>query len=221
VEATAGQDRVWIFHNEMSINPGVSQIYSLLLSSCQSFLFIRMHPPVPLSLPMIPKLPYALRQLPPAIMHSSGSQEWIILPQYPAGASQCSGSWWFRSSCDYAWVLSVNWLTIFMQYELLLKSPADLHNSLSYFNISLFYKSNIVASQMCLHNCRCFLEHLRMLLMSFRAIWFPTERSRSNWKYLEALVRFTRVSGRFGWGYRTDLHFAKEGIPATKTLLNK
>jgi len=30
----------------------------------------------------------------------------------------------------------------------------------------------------------------------------------SIWKYLEALARATRVSGRFALGFRTDLHFA-------------
>jgi len=53
--------------------------------------------------------------------------------------------------------------------QLLSKSPADLRRGLKYFNRSLPYMSNLVASQMHLRNCRYFQENLRMLLQSLRA----------------------------------------------------
>jgi len=59
-----------------------------------------------------------------------------------------------------------------------------------------------------LHNCRCFQGHLRMLLQSLRAHCKAPGGAGSIWKYLKALVRATRVSGRFACGFRTDLHFA-------------
>jgi len=59
-----------------------------------------------------------------------------------------------------------------------------------------------------LHNCRCFQEHLRMLLQSLRALCEAPGGPGSIWKYLEALVRATGESGRFACGLRTDLHFA-------------
>jgi len=59
-----------------------------------------------------------------------------------------------------------------------------------------------------LHNCRCFQEHLRMLLQSLRALCLAPGGSGSIWKYLEALVRLSGVSGRIACGFRTDLHFA-------------
>jgi hypothetical protein len=47
-----------------------------------------------------------------------------------------------------------------------------------------------------------------MLLQSLRALCKPRGGAGSIWKYLEALVRATGVSGRFAYGFRTDLHFA-------------
>jgi len=47
-----------------------------------------------------------------------------------------------------------------------------------------------------------------MLLQSLRALCKAPGGSGSIWKYLEALVRATGVSGRFACGFRTDLHFA-------------
>jgi len=52
------------------------------------------------------------------------------------------------------------------------KSPADLRRGLTCSKIWLFYKSNLVASRMPLHTCRCFQEHLRMLLHSLRVLCF-------------------------------------------------
>jgi len=59
-----------------------------------------------------------------------------------------------------------------------------------------------------LHNCWCFQKHLWMLLQSLRALCFAPGRPSSIWKYFEALVRSTGVSGRFGCGFRSNLHFA-------------
>jgi hypothetical protein len=50
-----------------------------------------------------------------------------------------------------------------------------------------------------------------MLLQSLRALCKVPGRARSIWKYLEALVRATGVTGRFAYGFRTDLHFADVG----------
>jgi len=47
--------------------------------------------------------------------------------------------------------------------QLLSKSPADLHRGLRSSKIWLLFKSNLVASWMHLHNCRCFQEHLKIL----------------------------------------------------------
>ena len=59
-----------------------------------------------------------------------------------------------------------------------------------------------------LHHCRCFQEHVRMLLQSLRALCKAPGGAGSIWKYLEALARATGVSGRFAYGFRTELHFA-------------
>jgi len=59
-----------------------------------------------------------------------------------------------------------------------------------------------------LHNCICFQEHLRMLWHSLRARCLAPGGPWSIWKYWEALVRSTGVSGRFACGFWTDLHFA-------------
>ena len=80
--------------------------------------------------------------------------------------------------------------------------------SLSCSKIWLSYKSNLVASWMHLHNCRCFQEHLRMLLQSLRALCSAPGGPGSIWNHFGAPVRSTGVSGRFACGFRTDLHFA-------------
>jgi len=49
-----------------------------------------------------------------------------------------------------------------------------------------------------------------MLLQSLRALCKAAGGPGSIWKYLEVLVRATRVSGRFACGFRTDLPFADE-----------
>jgi len=47
-----------------------------------------------------------------------------------------------------------------------------------------------------------------MLLQSLSALCKAPGGSGSIWEYLEAVVRATRVSGRFGYSFRTELHFA-------------
>jgi len=47
-----------------------------------------------------------------------------------------------------------------------------------------------------------------MLLQSLRALCLAPEGSGSIWKYLVALVRSLRVSGRIACGLQTELHFA-------------
>jgi len=92
--------------------------------------------------------------------------------------------------------------------QLLSKSPADLRRGLRSSNIWLFYKSNLGASWLHLHNCRCFQKHLRMPLQSLRVLCLAPGGSGRIWKYLEALVRSPGVSGRIVYCFRTDLHFA-------------
>jgi len=66
----------------------------------------------------------------------------------------------------------------------------------------------LVASWMHLHHFRCFEEHMRMLLQSLRALCKAPGGAQSIREYLEAVVRATRVSGRFAYGFQTELHFA-------------
>jgi len=47
-----------------------------------------------------------------------------------------------------------------------------------------------------------------MLLQSLRALCNAPGGAGSIWKYLEALVRATGVSGRFAYRFRSELHFA-------------
>jgi len=105
--------------------------------------------------------------------------------------------------------------------QLLSKSPAELGWGLSFPpglpqacadisaapNVTILIV-NFVASWMHLHNCRCFQDHLRMLLQIPGAHCKAPGRPGSIWKYVEALVRAAGVSGRFACGFRTELHFA-------------
>jgi len=54
--------------------------------------------------------------------------------------------------------------------RLLSKSPANLRRGLRRSKIRLFYNSHLAAFWMHFHNCRCFQEHLRMLLQSLGAL---------------------------------------------------
>jgi hypothetical protein len=65
-----------------------------------------------------------------------------------------------------------------------------------------------------LHHCRCFEEHLRLLLQSLRAPCLAPGGSGRIWKYLEALARSLGVSGRIVWCFRTKLHFGDVGFPS-------
>jgi len=47
-----------------------------------------------------------------------------------------------------------------------------------------------------------------MLLQSLRALCEAPRGPGCIWKYLEAILRATGVSGRFACGFCTDLHFA-------------
>jgi len=47
-----------------------------------------------------------------------------------------------------------------------------------------------------------------MLLQNLRALSKAPGGAGSIWKYFEALARATGVSGRFVYGFRTELHFA-------------
>jgi len=47
-----------------------------------------------------------------------------------------------------------------------------------------------------------------MLLQSLRALCLAPGGPGSNWKYLEELVRSTRVFGGLVCGFQIDLHFA-------------
>jgi hypothetical protein len=65
-----------------------------------------------------------------------------------------------------------------------------------------------------------------MLLQSLRALCFAPGGPGSIWNYLGAPVTSTGVSGRFGCGFRTDLHFADEswvdavlGVCCTRCML--
>jgi hypothetical protein len=49
-----------------------------------------------------------------------------------------------------------------------------------------------------------------MLLQSLRALCNAPGGAGSIWKYFEALVRAAGVSGRFAYGFQTDLHFADD-----------
>jgi len=46
-----------------------------------------------------------------------------------------------------------------------------------------------------------------MLLQSLRVLCKAPGGAGRIWKYLEALVRPSGVSGRFAFGFRTELHF--------------
>jgi hypothetical protein len=97
------------------------------------------------------------------------------------------------------------------RFQLVQKSPADLHRGPSCSTIWLLYKSNIGASLTHLKNCRCSQEHHRMLMLSLRALWLAAAGPGSIWKYLKLLVKSSRVSGRFAWGLQMNLHLAYSG----------
>jgi len=129
---------------------------------------------------------------------------------------------WCRKSCDSNKNKSDKWNALFIWNPkthccentvlCFLQNCAVVSScsqSLSYSNIRLSYKSNLVASWMHLHNCRCFQEHLRMYIQSLRAHCLVPGGRGSIWNHLGAPVRSTRGSGRFVCGFWTDWHFAE------------
>jgi len=85
------------------------------------------------------------------------------------------------------------------------RRPAQRSQHLQYLTILIV---NLVASWMCLHHYRHFQDHVIILLQSPRALCNAPGGAERMWKYLEALVRATGVSGRFAYGFWTELHFA-------------
>jgi hypothetical protein len=67
------------------------------------------------------------------------------------------------------------------------------------------------------HNCRCFQQHLWMLLQCLRALCFAPGGVGSIWKYSKALVRATGVSQRCAYRFRTDLHLPDEIAVSVKS----
>ena len=94
------------------------------------------------------------------------------------------------------------------RFQLLSKSPPDLCRHPSCSKVCLSYKSNLGVFWMHLHNCKCYQEHLRMLLLSLSALCLAPGGPGSIRRQVEALVRSTSVSGRFVCGFWTELHFA-------------
>jgi hypothetical protein len=57
-----------------------------------------------------------------------------------------------------------------------------------------------------------------MLLQSLRTLYLAPGGPGSIWKYLEALVRATGVSGRFACCFWTDVHFADVTAATVKSV---
>jgi len=57
-----------------------------------------------------------------------------------------------------------------------------------------------------------------MLLQSMKVLCKAAGGAGSIWKYLEAMVRATGVSGRFACGFRTNLHYTDVGNQGTTRL---
>jgi len=94
--------------------------------------------------------------------------------------------------------------------QLLSKSPTDLNRGHICYRILQSSKSNIGVFWMHLYHCRSFQEDLRLLMHRLRAQCFAPESPGSIRKYREAQVRSTSVSGRFAYGFRTNLNLAVE-----------
>ena len=98
--------------------------------------------------------------------------------------------------------------------QLLSKSPTVMGRCCSCSIISLSYKSYIVLSWIHIHNCRCFQEHLRMLLESLGALYFTAGGPGSICNYMGALEMLTRVPARSGCGFQTNLQLA-DALPSS------
>jgi hypothetical protein len=75
------------------------------------------------------------------------------------------------------------------------QSPTDLDRGLSYSTIRLFYKLNIVASWIYLHNHRYFQRYMRELFQHFNALCVAHGGSGSISNHLGAQVRLAGMSG--------------------------
>jgi hypothetical protein len=63
---------------------------------------------------------------------------------------------------------------------------------------------------MYIHTCRCFQEHLRMLLQNLKAYCTAPGEARKIMKNSEALVRDNGVSGRFAYIVQTIFNVADD-----------
>jgi len=66
-------------------------------------------------------------------------------------------------------------------------------------------------------NCKCFEEHLRILLQSLKALCLAPWGLERISKYIEAQVTSTGVSGRLACRLQTDLRFADAPKPQINT----
>jgi len=112
----------------------------------------------------------------------------------------------------------VSWRTL-EWFQLLAKSPTDLHRRHSGSKIRLFYEPNIVESRMHLHNSRYFRDYLRMHLQSQWGLCVAPGGPGSIGNYFDALVRSTGVSGRLVYCSQINLHFADLGLVRQYMLL--
>jgi hypothetical protein len=88
-------------------------------------------------------------------------------------------------------------------------SPSSHDHGLQVYLYVLAIQGLKVSPRLCPSTvCRCFQEHLRMLLQSLRALCYAPGGPGSIWNHLGAPVRSAGTSGRFVCGFRTDLHFA-------------
>jgi hypothetical protein len=92
--------------------------------------------------------------------------------------------------------------------QLFLKFPADLDSGFSYCKIQLSYYSHIASFWMNLCNCRCFQEHLRILLHILKAqcvtLWDAEGISNDS----DVLVRSSRVPGWLVWVLQSNIRSA-------------
>jgi hypothetical protein len=72
-----------------------------------------------------------------------------------------------------------------------------------------------------LHNCRCFLAPLGILLQRLRAHCLAPGGPERIKNYLGALVRTTGVSGSCACGFRTDFHFADAALVGLEHLVEE
>jgi len=98
-----------------------------------------------------------------------------------------------------------------LRWEYGTKSPAHMHSGPSCFRSLLQTCTEVSATPKCDYPGCQIPEHLRMLLHSLRPLCLAPGGNGSIWKYLDTLVRSTRVSGRFACAFWTNLHFGEVG----------